>query len=644
MKTTANSPSIRAHHRSVSRFITDRIAFSIVIFLIAFGVRVLTWHDTRLEVGKVQTVVAENYKTVAQLLRQEGVRGFFSSSSSLAHSDHLGHPPGYSFLLSLISPGPGASNAPAQFLQIFFDALSAVFILLIVAELLSPGPAVIAGVLAAFSPQLAWNSVLLLPDSLAGFPILLAVYLLALSRKRPRLIIFIAVGALLGISCWLRANALMMTVFFAAAVPLLFKYRLWWRSSLAVIFGTLLIILPLTLRNALVFHRLIPVSLGAGQTLLEGIADYDEAGRFNVPATDMGIMKQEAETFQRPDYNDGLLSPDGIQRERWRLQRGFKLIGAHPLWFGGVMIRRAGSMAKLERARLISIHPAVTYPLHLVDQSSVVSTITPSDLIATGTAGSPKTRTSVSPDGQILLISGDDSPYGTQFVFPPANVRADREYVFKLPARIMQGRMKIAAIDAKGTVQSSAILETAEGTQPEPPFKLIDLPFTTSSDDPVHLVLSNEASGHAPSVQLGTANLYDLGPVRHRWTRVPRVLIHFIQQAIVTSIILPLAVFGLAVLVLRKRRDELIILSLVPLYFFCVQSIFHTEYRYVLAINYFLFALAALGIFWIGNLVASKLNQQFGVRSLVSVFDSARKSGDKTPHSKPARYPDVSGL
>jgi hypothetical protein len=612
MKTTENSPSIRAGYQFVTRFIANRITLAVLIFLVAFGVRVFTWHDTRLEVRKVQTVVAENYKNVGQLLREDGLRSFFSSSSRLADPDHLGHPPGYSLLLSFIRSGPGESDAPAQFLQIFVDALSAVLIFLIVAQLLSAAPALIAGLLAALSPQLAWNSVLLLPDSLSVFPILLAVYLLALSRKHPRLILFIAVGALVGISCWLRANAQMMPVFFAAAAPLLVRNKLWWRSSLAVVFGALLIVLPLTVRNAIVFHRFIPLSLGAGQTLLEGIGDYDREGQLNIPETDLGIMKQEAEAFQRPDYNNGLLTPDGIQRERWRLQRGFRVIGSHPLWFGGVMFRRAASMVKLERARLISTNPAVTYPLHLVGQSSIVATMTPADLLATGTAGSAQIKTSLAPDGPFLSIIGDDSRYGTQLTFPSANVRANREYVFKLPIRIEQGRMKMAAIDGSGREHNQVILEIAEGATPD--FQLIDLPFTTSSDGQVRLVLSNEASNQASAVQIGTAKLYDLAPVYIAWTRYPRLLIHAIQKAIVTALILPLAIFGLAVLVIRKRRDVLIILSVVPLYYFCVQSIFHTEYRYVLAVDYFLFALAAVGVCWIANWILNRI-VSFGVKT-----------------------------
>jgi dolichyl-phosphate-mannose-protein mannosyltransferase len=603
MKLAAGSePSIKL---TVSR--RTQLAIGLLIFLLAFGVRVLTWHDTRPEVGKVQTVVTEDYKRVAQLLRQGGVRGFFSSSSPLADPNNLGHPPGYSILLSLVLSGPGESDALVQFVQIFIDALSAVLIFLIVAELLSTVPAVIAGLLAALSPQLAWNSVLLLPDSLAVFPILLAVYLLALARKKPRFLLFIAAGALVGISCWLRANGMLLTFFVAAAVPLLIKSKNWLRYSLAVVFATCLAVLPLTLRNAIVFHRFIPLSLGAGQTLLEGIADYDTAGRFNIPNTDMGIMKQEAEMFQRSEYYGTLFNPDGVERERARLRRGFGVIGSHPLWFSGVMVRRAASMVRLERARLISINPPVTSPLHLVDQSSIVSSMPSDNLAVTGTKGSAQIKTSLSLDGQTLEIVGDDSKYGTQFILPPASVRARTEYLFKVVTRIEKGRMKIAATDGSGNRHSSAILEPVEGTPPEEQRpNTINLPFTTSNDGEIRLVLSNEASNQAPVVQIHGVRLYELGPVRNAWTRYPRILIHAIQKAIITAVILPLAIIGLAVLIVRKQSVALVILSVVPAYYFLVQSAFHTEYRYVLAVNYFVFAFAAVGISWIGGLVIKK--------------------------------------
>src|SRR5258706_7172637 len=260
------------------------------------------------------------------------------------------------------------------------DALTAVMIFLIVGELLPVSAAAIAGMLAAFSPQFAWNSVLLLPDSVAVFPILLAIFCLARGTRNPRLWQFMAAGALVGVSCWLRANAMLLTFCLAAAVLLLVKGERRWRYALAVVFGTLLIVLPLTIRNAIVFHRFIPLSLGAGQTLLEGIADYDPQGKFGVPNTDIGIMKQEAEQSNRPDYYPKLFNPDGVERERARLLRGFGVIRSHPFWFAGVMVRRAASMLRLERSRLVSIEPPVSHSLGDLDKLEPVWINTPAEL------------------------------------------------------------------------------------------------------------------------------------------------------------------------------------------------------------------------------------------------------------------------
>lgn len=445
----------------------SRVTVAVIIFLLAIGVRVLTWHDTRLEVGKVQYAVTAGYRHVAQLLTDGGIRSFLDPSSPLADPNTLGHPPGYSILL-LISGGTN-SDARIQFVQIFFDALSAVVIFLIAGEFFSLRTATIAGLLAAFAPQFSWNSVLLLPDTLAVFPILLAVYFLIHATKRPRVFTFVAIGALIAISCWLRANAMLMTVFFAAAVPLLLnknkkatpadkrtsagdpgdaaapRVRSVWRFPLAIVVGTILIIAPLTIRNAIVFHRFIPVSLGAGQTLLEGIGDYDPQRRFGIPPTDVEIQQQEAEISQRPEYARSLFNPDGIERERARLSRGFAVIRSHPLWFAGVMARRASTMWRLERTPVV-----VSRPNSL------------------------------------------------------------------------------------------------------------------------------------------------------------RVLIYPLQKIFITAVMMPLALLGLLVVIFRKDRRALVILSIVPVYYFTVQSIVHTEYRYVLAVVYFLFAFAAVGITSIVGVVITK--------------------------------------
>ena len=627
--TTAVNDPDRFLQNSPSR--RTRFALCLLIFLTAFGVRLLSWHDTRLEVGKVQTVVTGDYQRVAQLIRQGGIAGFLSSSSPLSDLNTLGHPPGYSILLALIFSVFGESHTAVQFVQIFCDAFAAVIIFLIAAELLPKSAAFIAGMLAAFSPQFAWNSVLLLPDSLAVLPVLLAVYGLTRAAKNPRLVTIIIAGALVGISCWLRANAMLLTFFLAAAVLLLYKKQeiakgptkfslslpperdrpkfvgQRWPYALAVICGTLLIVLPLTVRNAIVFHRFIPLSLGAGQTLLEGIADYDPQGKFNIPGTDMGIMKQEADDFHRPDYYGTLFNPDGVERERARLARGFAVIRAHPFWFSGVMVHRAGSMLRLERSRLVSTEPPVSHSLDTIDRLQPVGTRLPSDLLAHGQLA-PQADAFPAPEDGTIVLTGNGEKYGEQLSSATVSVRQNNDYVFTVPIKIEQGRMRLSVKDSSGRVYSSEIVETLETLSPDAqPVNHIQLPFVVPSDEQVRIALSNEASNPSkPIVRVGTIKLFELGPARFLWSRYPRLLVHAVQRLFLTAVILPLAVIGLGVLIVRKHSRALIILSVVPIYFFCVQSIVHSEYRYVLAVDYFLFALAAVTIAWIAGLMMAR--------------------------------------
>src|SRR5713101_462262 len=115
MKKEAAGGSPPLNDETVTRTIKMRVVIAVVIFLVAFSVRVLTWHDTRLEVGKVQSSVAGDYQRIAQLFQSDGLRGFFSSSSALADLNNLGHPPGYPILIALIHSVFGHSQSAIQF-------------------------------------------------------------------------------------------------------------------------------------------------------------------------------------------------------------------------------------------------------------------------------------------------------------------------------------------------------------------------------------------------------------------------------------------------------------------------------------------------------------------------------------------------
>lgn len=573
------------------------------IFLAALGVRLLTWHDTRLEVGKVQWSVTAGYKRVAHLLLEGGASSFFSPASPLADPDTLGHPPGYSILLAILFALGGESDVAVQLVQIVSDAACAVIIFLIAARLLPQGVAVAAGLLSALAPQFAWNSVVLLPDTLAVLPVLLAIYLIVRTRERPRVFMFLLAGALVGVSCWLRANALLLAPFLAVAVWFLFgRGKRSWRFSLSLCAGMVLVVAPLTIRNALVFGRFIPLSLGAGQTFLEGIADYDSANRFGIPSTDLAITRQEAATYNRPDYAGTLFGPDGVERERARLRRGAAVVRAHPLWFAGVMVRRAASMLRLERARIVSRDPPVAArSLTATSATTPAWSQTPTELLShQGALASMRATASLSTDTQILLLNGDDSKYGDQLVSAPVAVERNREYVFEIPYKIERGRMSIGVdgADGGGREYASTFVETMEGkTSDEQPAQTLRLPFVTGAGtERVRLTFANGASA-SPVIRIGAVNLYSPGAASFVWTRPLRALVRTTQKLFLTAVMLPLALFGIFLLARARLWYTLGILLVVPAYFFCVQSALHTEYRYVLVIHYFLFVFVAAAIY-----------------------------------------------
>jgi len=367
-----------------------------LIFFTALGVRLLNWQSHHDEALAVQTSVALNYKHQATLIQANGVASLFDASSSTNNPDLMGHPPGYPILLSVMHRVGGQSDTATQFLQIILDSLSVVVIVLIAFEFFPAAIGLIAGLMTAFAPQFSWNSLTLLPDSLATLPILVAVLIITKTRQRryasgrSKLLSILIAGALIGVSVWLRANALLLGPFLAFLLLFVCKRGARLRPALVLLCGALLIICPLTIRNAVVFDKFIPVSLGAGQTLVEGIADYNTDGSLGLPPTDVELIRGEAETSKRPDYANSLFTPDGTERDRARLARGFAVVRAHPFWFAGVMIRRAASMLRLERTPLrlaatdSRVSPLLQWPLRIVQKLFITALFLPLTLIGAG--------------------------------------------------------------------------------------------------------------------------------------------------------------------------------------------------------------------------------------------------------------------
>lgn len=583
------------------------LAACLLVFFVALGVRLLTWHDLRLDAWKVQTYVTSDYKYSAYLLARRDFKGFFYDIS------RLGHPPGYPVVLAGIFKTIGDSDDAIQLVQVIGDSLAAVVVFLIVFELLPFGAALIAGLLTALSPQFAYNSVLLLPDSLAVLPLVLAVYFIVRAYKRPRVVTFALAGGLIGVSCWLRANALLLAPFLAVLLALLLERGRRLRFGAALLAGALAIIAPVTIKNWIVFGHFVPLSLGAGQTLLEGIADYDTEKQLNIPRTDLGIMRQEAEWYQRPDYALLLFGPDGIKRERMRLARGAAVIRLRPVWFLTVMARRAISCLQLDRVPAVAAEEPVSQALDTADKLQPVWIRSPAELIADGSLASKGATFELVDEAQMLRIVGDETKYENQIVSLPITVRKDRDYLFRLPLKLEEGRALLKVTDLEPNVDQHKALAASsvdldEGVAPaEQALKRIELPFVSGDRSQVRLVFAN--NGSRPVARMGQIELYELGPSAYQWTRYPRFIVRNLQRFFLTAWMLPLTIFGILLLFRAQGGRAVLLLLGVPLYYLVFQSALHTERRYVIALHYFFMMFAAAFVWLVFRLLKNGAQQ-----------------------------------
>ncbi|MFN2532435.1 MAG: ArnT family glycosyltransferase [Pyrinomonadaceae bacterium] len=547
------------------------------------------WQDVRFDVTRVQTSVTANYKSAALEVVRTDLHSF------LHDVDHLGHPPGYPLLLAAVLKLFKSSDTPIQFIQITADCTAAVFLYLCALELLSYPTALIAGLFAALSPQFAYNSVLLLPDSLAAALVVPAMYLIARGWKTSRWQEFALAGVLVGISCWFRANALLLAPSLALFVAPIIRRGQRSTAALALVLGATVVIAPITIKNVLIFHRFIPLSLGAGQTLLEGIADYDKESRFNVPKTDLELMQQEAQWHGRPDYAQRLFGNDGIERERERVSRGMAIVRAHPIWFGRVMLERATYSIRLERIPRIEYHSPLSHDYKTAQKSEL--SISATDLWSKQSILANDVDARVMSD-QSLLVLGNNETYGDQISFGKIPVHPYSDYVLRLPVQLQQGRVWFKVIDANDdeVLASTGVDPIQQMTSEDHAVQTLQIRFVSRTTKQIALVLGNNATHESPTILLGQVQLMRLGTSSYQWLRVVRVPLAVVQQMFVTALVLPLTILGLALLLYRKNWAGISMLLSVPAYYLLVQSALHTERRYVYVIQYFFFAIAAFGL------------------------------------------------
>ncbi|HEY3138652.1 MAG TPA: glycosyltransferase family 39 protein [Blastocatellia bacterium] len=615
------------------------------IFLSALGVRLLYWQDTALELSTQDTLsrnMATQYRREARRILQDHTILFPREQIDPGDARLIIHPPGYSIVMAASFRLFGETERPLRWLQVTFDSASSVMVFFIAAELLPLGVALIAALLMALSPHFSYYSLRLSPDSLAVLPVLIAVYLIANAHQRHQPYKLIVAGAMLGLSCWLRANALLLAPFLAVVILILFERGNRLRHAIALIAAAILVVAPITIRNWVVYRRFVPVALPAGVNLVQGIAEMDTDGQFGMPLTDPEVLSKDVEWNDRPDYGGHMWTPDGIERDRTRFAHAFAVIRSHPVWFLGATIRRARFMLSYNESRprqwpfntasapLLSATPPFGHSISGVFGKNPIWSALPADLLAGGRLLSSQAAASIG--GESLKLTGDDSDYGDQFSSELTTVRNSTDYVLTIWATANQGHAAAKVVGAGERVLASSNISSGEAPTRKARIALYEdlhalpIAFPTGNSSQVRLVLSNNGmSGVKPAVDVTRVELFELGPTPTLWTRYPRVIISGIQGSLyATWRMLPLIILGVAVLAFARRLPALVILLSVPVYYVVTHAPFSTEYRYVLAIHCFLFIIAAVTLYLAGVLIVRCFRRvrKAGMQSSAVVFDT----------------------
>ena len=327
-----------------------RIVCGLIIFFIAFSVRALVAVD----LAPVTQTRAQPVHTMSRVFHYEAL-GIVKGNGVLirdnwdpTNTSLLIHAPGYGIYIAAIYTLLGKDYFTVQSVQNAVNSLAPLLIFLIVGRVLTWPVGIVAGLITAVWHHFAYYSNVILPDSVCVLPVLAAVYLLEVTERgklRPWWV-YASTGALCGLSVWIRPNTLLLGLFLAVALPLVsIRRRQTARRAWLIGVISLLVVVPITIRNHILYGEFVPVSINTGIVLWEGIADAG-GERFGAVRTDPEVAAQEAVIYDDPRYGAMWSWPDGIKRDRDRVRKGLGVIARNPFWFARAMVWRVPQMFK----------------------------------------------------------------------------------------------------------------------------------------------------------------------------------------------------------------------------------------------------------------------------------------------------------
>jgi 4-amino-4-deoxy-L-arabinose transferase-like glycosyltransferase len=337
----------------ISSVTRRRVLFFFLIFLLAASVRLLTFNFLRAHLQDPNWFQSGSYRVFDKRANDilDG-RGRLYWIDDPSRTDQAQYPPAYPWLVAAVYRVSGNRSAySVQTVQAVLDSILSMVLITGLAVTAYGWPTgMAASFFAALSPLLAIVGVAPSSDAPTTWFVIAGLWLVLIAAKRGSVWWAIGAGLVLGAACWLRVNPLYLCFFWA--VPLFFFGRLNRRQRAlmagAVVLGTVVMILPIVIRNYVVFPEFSPTGGTIGANLWEGLGET-ELGRQNGFAfgDDIMVERERVRMGVPADAPFEAMWPDGIKRERERAHEALAFIKQHPVWYAGVMLHRMWGMLKV---------------------------------------------------------------------------------------------------------------------------------------------------------------------------------------------------------------------------------------------------------------------------------------------------------
>jgi tetratricopeptide (TPR) repeat protein len=247
--------------------------------------------------------------------------------------------PFYAYFLAIIYKVFGHSYVIPRLIQHLIGSFSCVLVYFLARRLFNRKVAVISALIAAGYGMLLYFENELLLDSLLVFLDLLLILLLLKAREVPKLSWWFACGLVLGISAITRPNILVFIPFVWLWVYLVFKgekpVRRILNYGLLFLFGCVLVILPITLRNLVVGKELVLIASQGGIDFYTGNNENADGA-----STIFGNKYWEYEDFQLTAESETGRSMSHSEISGFYYRRGINFIIHQPFQAFKLLVKK----------------------------------------------------------------------------------------------------------------------------------------------------------------------------------------------------------------------------------------------------------------------------------------------------------------